>query len=219
MGDTLVNPANDQGQSNVPDWGKMTIDESGFTKLLENETFKKVYEPHKDRVVNQAIKTYTANKQKDWEQEKRDYAEQIIREKFPAETEDQKKNRELARALDEEKRVNKIEKLKNKGLNYMNAKGLDDFNYLADRYAPIAKDEDDIMEMIDQFEVSVKAREKRAAEKMLATTTTKTQSGDSDPTLMFTTQQQWQEFFKRNPDKAKDERYQDAFAKWCNSKK
>lgn len=220
MGDTTQNPNNDQGQSSALDWGKVAIDDAGFSKLIEeNEAFKKLYEPHKDRVVSQAIKTFTATKQKEWEKERENEIEKVISSRFPAETEEQKKLRQLQAENEKLKETNKLEALINKGTNYAHAKGLEDMADIIEKVVKSVRDEDGITELIESLDLRIKNREKKASEKILANTTRKTESGDSDVVPMFSTNEQWKDFFKKNPEKAQQKLYQDAYTKFCNNRR
>lgn len=219
MGDTTQNPDNNQGQSNALDWGKVAIDDAGFSKLIEeNDAFKKLYEPHKDRVVNQAIKTFTANKQKEWQAEKDAEIEKVIAQRFPAETPEQKTVRQLQSENEKLKETNKLEALINKGTNYAHAKGLEDMADIIEKVVKSVRDEDGITELIESLDSRIKNREKKASEKVLANTTRKTESGDSDVMPMFTSNSGWKEFFKKNPDKAALPQYQEAYSKFCNGR-
>lgn len=221
MSDQDTKPTTDQGQAApVIDWEKVSIDEAGFTKLLEgNDTFKKLFEPHRDRVVNQAIKTFTANKQKDWEKEREIEIEKAISSRFPAETEEQKKSRQLQAENEKLKETIKLESLINKGTSYAHAKGLEDMTDIIEKVVKSVRDEDGITELIESLDLKVKNREKKSAEKVLSTTTRQTQSGDSDVVPMFNTNEQWKDFFKKNPDKAMLPLYQDAYSKFCTNRR
>ena len=224
MGDTLQN-ANNQDQvieidlgafvNNLKNSKKVLADEAVVKQLLEHEAIS----PHVDKRVTQGIKTHDANKAKEWEKVKDDYAEQIIAKRFPAETESDKKNRELSKKLEEQTEINRLQKFETKATAYLIAKGHEDMVFLAPVLAKASRDEDEIMQKIDDFDVSVKAKEKKAAEKILATTVHKTQSGDSEAVYRFNRNEEWKAYAKNHPAEAQSQKFLDEYARWCNTNK
>ena len=198
------------------DWGTLPIDEVGYSKLIDNEAFKKLDQSRVDKAVTQAIKTYRANHDKEFEDQFNTKVELEIKKRFPDESPESKQLRELARENESLKDQRRIDEIVNKAFSFQNAKGISGID-LAAWFTKPAKDIDEANERIEEIANWVQNENKKSLEKFMAQTTTTVKTGDDSIVPRFTSNQQWKDYLRNNPEKARDPQVLKEYEKFCNT--
>lgn len=131
----------------------------GVKEFLDTEDGKKLLQPILDKYHAKGLDTWKAN---NLEKLKQEAIDQAIKEKFPEETDEQKRLRKLEAELDAAKKDRLRESLKNKALSIATEKGLP--VDVIDHF--LGQDEESTAENVLKFEKSLQAHtEKFAMEK------------------------------------------------------
>lgn len=220
MSDTIPKddkPVDNQGQTGI-DWGAVTLDDLGYSKLIENEAFKKLDQSRVDKAVTQAIKTFKANHEKEFEEQFNTKVELEIKKRFPDESPESKQVRELARENEALKEQRRVDEIINKAFSFQNAKGIGGID-LAQWFAKPVKDVDEANDRIEEFATWLQNEKKKEVEKLMAQTATTVKTGDDSIIPRFTSNQQWKDYLKNNPEKARDPQVLKEYTKFCETLK
>ena len=117
----------------------------GVKEYLETEEGKKVIQPMLDQYFNKGLETW---KQNNLEKIKQEAIDQAIKEKYPEETEEQKRLKKLEQDLENERKAREQERLKNKAISEATEKGLP--VDLVDHF--VGPDEDTTLQNLSKFE-------------------------------------------------------------------
>ena len=138
--------------------GLQGVTPEGVKEYLETDEGKKLIQPMLDQYFNKGLETW---KQNNLDKIKQEAIDQAIKEKYPEETEEQKRLKKLEQDLDNERKAREQERLKNKAISEATQKGLP--VDLVDHF--VGPDEDTTISNLTKFEQTLNSfKEKWANE-------------------------------------------------------